>query len=221
MKYFEIIINADLPVTGKYPQVKGLKINFHEARASQWGIIRQWKSEDDIPDLNNFLFQKGSKLTDIVTNNFVNINSGIFISEKAKSVFDSFRINGTIYPVSIYEQDKKHSYNFLWYEIGGKSKTDWKASVFMEYQTIEEQYGEIIPIEDFEDYKMKGRKLDTEKDGWDIVLKTLKLKEYFDITPAFGIGLICNEKVKNAIEESHLTGFLFRQLDAEVVFEQS
>ena len=87
MKYYEIIIHADLPVTGKYPQVKDLKVDFHEARASQWGIISQWKSEDDIPDLNNFIFQKGSKLTDIVTNNFVNISSGVFISENTKSVF--------------------------------------------------------------------------------------------------------------------------------------
>lgn len=219
MKYFEIIIDADLPITGNYPQVKGLKIDFHEARASQWGKISEWKSDDDIPDLNNFLFQGGSKLTDIVTNNFVNITSGIFISEKAKAVFDSFIINGNFYPISIYERDKKHGYNFLWYEYGAKSKIDVKVSVFIEYQSIEELYGEIIPIEDYEDYKVKFRKLDAEKEEWDIIPKTLQFKEHFDITPAFGIGLICNEKVKNAIEENQLTGFLFNPLDAEIVFE--
>lgn len=219
MKYFELIIDADLPITGNYPQVKDLKIGFHEARASQWGKISEWKSDDDIPDLNNFLFQGGSKLTDIVTNNFVNITSGIFISEKAKAVFDSFIINGNFYPISIYERDKKHGYNFLRYEYGAKSKIDVKASVFIEYQSIEELYGEIIPIEDYEDYKVKFRKLDAEKEEWDIIPKTLQFKEHFDITPAFGIGLICNEKVKNAIEENKLTGFLFNPLDAEIVFE--
>lgn len=178
MKYFEIIIHADLPITGKYPQVKDLKINFHEARASQWGVISQWKTDDDIPDLNNFTFQKGSKLTDLVTNNFVNITSGIFISEKAKSVFDSFTVNGNFYPISIYELDKKHTYSFLWYENGSISKIDYKASVFIEYQSNEEQYGEIISIEDFEDYRVKVKKLYTEKEEWDIVPKALKFKEH-------------------------------------------
>lgn len=219
MKYYEIIVHADLPITGKYPQVKDLKIDFHEAKASQWGIISQWKSEDDIPDLNNFIFQKGSKLTDIVTNNFVNISSGIFISEKTKSVFDSFTVNGNFYPISIYEHDKKHKYNFLWYDYGAKNKIDYKASVFIEYQSIEERYGEIVRIEDFEDYKIKVKKLYTEKEEWDIVPKALQFKEYFDITPAFDISLICNEKVKNAIEENHLTGFLFKPVDIEISFK--
>lgn len=219
MKYYEIIIHADLPVTGKYPQVKDLKINFYEARASQWGIISQWKSEDDIPDLNNFIFQEGFKLTDIVTNNFVNISSGIFISEKAKSVFDSFIVNGNFYPISIYESDKKHKYNFLWYEYGAKNKIDYRESVFIEYDSMEERYGEVIPIEDFEDFKIKVKKLYTEKEEWDIVPKSLQFKEYFDITPAFDISLICNEEVKNAIEENHLTGFLFKPVDIEISFK--
>ena len=47
----------------------------------------------------------------------------------------------------------------------------------------------------------------------------LSSNEYFDMTPTFGIGLICNEKVKNAIEENKLTGFIFEQLDIEIVFE--
>lgn len=30
---------------------------------------------------------------------------------------------------------------------------------------------------------------------------------------------MCNENVKNAIEENHLTGFLFRELDIDIAFE--
>ncbi len=220
MEYFILTQNTDSKIIGKYPQVKELRIDFHAAKASQWGIISQWKSEDDIPDLNNFLLQTKSKLTDCLSTNFVTENYGLFISQKCKEVFNQFTINGSFYPSTIYEFDKKQAYVFLWYEYGAKSKIDCKASVFIEYQTIEEEYGEIVPIEDFEDYKVKFRKLYTEKEGWDIVPKVLKFKEYFDITPAFSIGLICNEKVKNAIEKSHLTGFLFKPLDVEIVFEK-
>lgn len=218
MKYFEIIINADLPVTGKYPQVKDLKINFHEARASQWAKINEWQKNDDLPDLDNFVFQKGSKLTDIVTNSFVNITSGIFISEKTKSVFNSFIINGNFYPITIYELDKKHGYNFLWYEIGGKSKINWKNSVFIEFNTIDSRYGSLVKVSNFEDYKIQYGKLREIKENWKFTPKSLIFKTYFDITPAFGIGLICNENVKKAIEENQLTGFLFKPIDVEIVF---
>lgn len=219
MKYYEIIIHSDLEVTGKYPQVKDLKINFHEAKASQWGKIREWKTDNDIPDLNNFVFQKNSKLTDIVTNNFVNITSGIFISKKAKSVFDSFNINGNFYPISIYELDKKHDYNFLWYEIGGKSQMNWKDSIFIEFNSFENKYGNVVKISDFENYKSQSSKLREIKKDWKLVPKLIIFRENFDITPVFGISLICNEKVKNAIEENHLTGFLFKPVDIEISFK--
>ena len=220
MKYFKITQNTDSKIIGNYPQVKDLKINFHEARASQWGKIDEWKSDDDIPDLNNFLLQPKSKLTDLISNSFVIVSDGLFISEKGKRVFENFKVNGNLYNATIYELEKKIPYDFLWYEYGAKSKIDCKASVFVEYESNKEHYGETLSIADFEDYKVKFRKLYTEKEGWDIVPKTLKFNEYFDITPAFGIGLICNENVKNAIEENHLTGFLFEPLDIEIVFKK-
>lgn len=220
MKYFKITQNTDSKIIGKYPQVKDLKISFHEARASQWGKIDEWKSDDDIPDLNNFLLQPKSKLTDCLSSDFVTENYGLFIAEKCKQIFKKFKINGNFYNAIIHESDKKNSYSFLWYEYGAISKIDFKTSVFVQYESNKEQYGETLSIDDFEDYKVKFRKLYTEKEGWDIVPKTLKFNEYFDVTPAFGIGLICNENVKNAIEENHLTGFDFRTIDIEIVFEK-
>ena len=219
MKYFKITQNTDSKIIGNYPQVKDLKINFHEARASQWGKIDEWKSDDDIPDLNNFLLQTKSKFTDCLSSDFVTENYGLFISEKCKQIFEKFTINGNFYGATIYDLDKKKLYNFLWYEYGAISKVDFKVSVFVEYESNKEQYGETLSIDDFEDYKVKFRKLYTEKEEWDIVPKTLKFNEYFDVTPAFGIGLICNENVKNTIEENHLTGFDFRTIDVEIVFD--
>lgn len=219
MKYFILTQNTNDDIIGKYPQVKDLKINFHEARASQWAKITQWKTDGDVPDLNNFILQTKSKFTDCLSSGFVVENHGLLISQRCKEIFEKFKVNGDFYNATIYRLDEKRSYNFLWYKSGAKSKINIKASVFIEYQSIEELYGETIPIEDYEDYKVKFRKLYAEKEKWDIVPKTLQFKEHFDITPAFRIGLICNEKVKNAIEENQLTGFLFNPLDVEIVFE--
>ncbi len=223
MKYYQIIIDADLPVIGKYPQVKELKIDFHKARASQWGIISQWKSEDDIPDLNNFVFQRGAKPTDVITNSFVGVTSGLFLSEKAKDVLAKFVINGSFYPMTIYQENENISYNFMWFKYKDLNEIVWNKSVFIEFYEItnHSKYGNITKIDDFEDYKFKIRKLRNDKveSGWTYVAKEMCLKGCFDITPAFGIGLICNENVKIAIEENHLSGFLFKQLDIEIVFD--
>lgn len=219
MKYFEIIQETDSKIIGKYPQVKELKIDFHKARASQWGKIRSWQTDDDIPDLNNFVLHYNSKLSDCVSNNYVVSANGLFISDKCHQIFESFKINGSCYPMTIFRRGTPHPYTFLWYEIGGKSKINWNDSYFIEFSTIEKEYGKTIKVLNFEDYKIQNRKLFEVKEHWSLTSTSLKFTEYFDITPAFGIGLICNEKVKNAIDENQLSGFDFRPIDVEILFE--
>lgn len=126
--------------------------------------------------------------------------------------------------MSIFRKDIPHPYRFLWYEYGAKSKIDFENSTFIEHNDIFDKAGEIISVKDFEDYKAKSRTLyDQKKErgevGWKLEPKVLKINEYSDMTPAFGIGLICNEKVKGAIEENKLTGFIFEQIDTEIIFE--
>ncbi|WP_347070156.1 hypothetical protein [Flavobacterium sp. WV_118_3] len=219
MKYFKIYQETDSKVIGKYPQVKELKIDFHQARASQWGIISQWKTEDDIPDLNNFVLHHNSRLSDCVSNNFVITSSGLFISEKCYQVFESFKVNGNFYPMTIFRRGTPHQYRFLCYEIEETSSIDWEHSDFIAFNSIEEEYGNTIKVINFEDFKIQNRKLFEAKEDWGLTPKSLKFTEYFDITPAFGIGLICNENVKNAIEENKLTGFVFGSIDVDIVFD--
>ncbi|MFC7348467.1 hypothetical protein ACFQO9_17245 [Chryseobacterium zhengzhouense] len=219
MKYFTLTQNTNEDIIGKYPQVKDLKINFHEARASQWAKITQWKTNEDVPDLNNFILQTKSKFTDCLSSGFVVENHGLFLSQRCKEIFEKFKINGNFYDAIVWGLDEKRSYDFLWYESGAKSKIDCKKSLFVEYLDAKELYGEVVPIDDFEDYKVKFRKIYMEKEGWSIVPKLLKFKEYFDLTPVFGVGVICNENVKNAIEENKLTGFDIRPLNVEIAFE--
>lgn len=221
MKYYCITQETDSKIIGRYPQVKELKIPFHEARASQWAKIDDWKTEDDVPELHHFALHYNSRLSDLVSNNFVIVSDGLFISEKCRQVLGSFKINGNLHPMTIFRKGTPHAYSFIWYEYGAKSKIDFKGSTFIEYNDMDDTKGNIIPIADAEDYKVKFRKLYDEKDNvhWDLVPTVLKIKEYFDMTPAFRIGLICNENVKNAIEENKLTGFIFEELAIEIVFE--
>lgn len=223
MKYFKITQNTDSKIIGKYPQVKDLKISFHEARASQWGKIDEWKSDDDIPDLNNFLLQPKSKLTDLISNSFVIVSDGLFISQESKEVFNQFIINGSFYPSTIYKLDEKFSYHFLKYEYGGLSNMIWEESEFIEYNINTLEFGNIVLVKNFEDYKEKVESLRTSKNDdialWNLFPKLIKFNKEYDMTPMFKYGLICNENVKNAIEENHLIGFLFEPLDIEIVFD--
>ncbi|MEO4005018.1 hypothetical protein [Flavobacterium sp. CAU 1735] len=223
MKYFKIIQNTDSKIIGKYPQVKDLKINFHEARASQWGKIDEWKSDDDIPDLNNFLLQTKSKFTDLISNSFIIVSDGIFISERCKEIFEKFKVNGNFYNATIYKLDEKLSYCFLKYEYGGLSNIIWEKSEFIEYNINTLEFGNIVLVKNFKDYKEKVDSLRISKNDdmalWNLFPKLIRINKKYDMTPMFKYGLICNENVKNAIEENHLTGFLFEPLEIGISFE--
>ncbi|MFC7348473.1 hypothetical protein ACFQO9_17275 [Chryseobacterium zhengzhouense] len=218
MKYYKVTQETNSEIIGRYPQLKGLKISFNEARASQWGKISQWKSEDDIPDLNNFLLQTKSKLTDNLSSEFVIMASGLFLSEKGRLVFEKFKFNGDFYSASVFYGEDRYEYNFLWYETGGTSNIEWKETIFSEYSPIMKTYGKQFSVDSFEEYKLRLNDFLEENEDWKFVPKLIVFKENFDITPAFGVGLICNEKVKNTIEENHLTGCLFEPVDAEISF---
>jgi hypothetical protein len=225
MKYFKITQNTDSKIIGKYPQVKDLKINFHEARASQWGKIDEWKSDDDIPDLNNFLLHPKSKLTDCLSNNFVFETSGLIMSSKCKQILDSFSVNGKFYTATVYKSDEEiyYDYYFLHYEMSSISKINFKKSSFIEYNISTLEVGNIVLVEDFEDYKEKVESLRVSKNDeialWDLFPKSIHLNHAYDLTPMFKLGLICNENIKKVIEENQLTGFDFRPIDVEILFE--
>lgn len=223
MKYFKITQNTDSKIIGKYPQVKDLKIDFHKARASQWGKIDEWKSDDDIPDLNNFLLQPKSKLTDLISNSFIIVSDGLFISQESKEVFNQFIINGNFYPSTIYKLDEKILYYFLKYEYGGLSNMIWEESEFIEYNINTLEFGNIVLVKNFEDYKEKVESLRISKNDdialWNLFPKLIKFNKKYDMTPMFKYGLICNENVKKAIEENQLTGFDFTPIDVEIVFD--
>ena len=56
----------------------------------------------------------------------------------------------------------------------------------------------------------------------DIVPKQIVLNQAVDFIPMFGIinsGVIISERLKNAIEDTGLEGFEFKELDYEVVVE--
>lgn len=224
MQYFKITQNTDSKIIGKYPQVKDLKINFHEARASQWGKIDEWKTEDDLPDLNNFILHNNSRLSDCISNNYVSTTDGLFISEKCHQILESFRINGSFHPMTIFRRETPHQYSFLWYEYGAKSKIDFNKSIFIEFNINTLEFGNTSTAENFEEYKKKVEQVREAKGDelavWNLFPKLIHFNERYDLTPMFKYGLICNEKVKNAIEENKLTGFDFRPIDVEIVFEK-
>ena len=185
------------------------------------GKISAWQTEADVPERHHFVVHCNSRLSDLVSNNFVIVSGGLFISEKCRQVLEPFTINGHCHPMTVFRDGTPHAYSFLWYEYGANSKIDFKGSTFIEYNDMDGTMGEIIPIADAEDYNVKFRKLYDEKEDvhWDWVPTVLKIKECFDMTPAFGIGLLCNEKVKNAIEANQLTGFIFEEPDIGIVLE--
>lgn len=219
MKYYEVQQNHNIDVIGCCPQVKELRIDFHKAKASQWGFISDWKSDDEIPDLNNFLFESKAKPTDLIDNTFMINPCGILVSERCASVFDKYLINGTKHPASIYHKTKKLPYFFYWFEYRSHSKINWSKTKFREVNKInlsKPEYGEEIIIKNFEDYKIKFREIRKKGVFWRLETNVLFLDKEYDLFSSFSHHLVCNENLKTAIELAELKGFDFKLTDLNV-----
>ena len=225
MQYYKIYQETDQAIIGKYPQLKELRIKPLDARIRQLGIISKWKTDDDVPELHQFNLGYRSKLTDSLTSDFTTNQYGLFLSEKAKSVFDQFNSNGKFYPATVYQRDVPHPYYFLKYEFGGRSHIDWKKSTFIEYHNSirDIRLGDEVQVADAEDYKVNAqavREKYSEELWWELFPKTITLTQPFDFTPLLSYFLICNERFKNAVEAARLTGFIFEAIDLEIEFNE-
>jgi hypothetical protein len=70
------------------------------------------------PDLDQFILNPRSKLTDSVSSSFILAVSGLIISKKFYEILNEFNVNGRFKSATIYSGKKKYEYYLLWYEYG-------------------------------------------------------------------------------------------------------
>jgi hypothetical protein len=225
MKYFQVIQETDNKIIGRHPQLKDLKIDFHKAKASQWAKVDSWKSEEDLPDLNQFLLNPKSKLTDSMSNNFILVSSGMIISKKLREIFEKFRIYGEVKTATIHAGKIKHEYYLQWYEYGTISKINWNISKFIEfyntYNKESQKYGDSVKLLDFEDYKVRFKNLLVRDGGslWNFFPQVLSFNDHpHDLVSAFHIGLIISEPLKFTLEENNITGLKYKEIESRIVW---
>ena len=220
MKYFRILLDTDEDLIGAYPQVNCLTVDYHDANASKFSNIEHWEKKSDIPKLDYFKTKYGALLIDVLTNSYVNLSDGLFLSEKCASIFSKFDlVQSNYYGAKIDFNGVIHEYFLLHYKSYIKN-INFSKSIFWKINTITKEPHQKIDLNSYNQFKsIDLNLLKTSDDGLFPTLLSINTK--FDLISLLGCtgDIIVSERLKNAIEEAKLTGFQFKDLDYEVVVE--
>lgn len=198
--YYRMRLSKESEIVGAYPQLdvpqKYFKIpNNFETLSSR---IFPEKS----PNLENFIFKRGSKLTDLLSSYLPDVDIGVFVNQKFKDLISNFYIkNSQFYNCSLIADNKKladqlaiNPYFFL-HVIYVNEIVDFSKSVFEDLKT-----NQMINIDKEEEmspflYPVK-----------------LLLKETPDLFRSpFNITLLVSESLKKAIEEANISGISLKE----------
>jgi len=193
-------LSTESEIVGAYPQLdvpqKYFKIpNNFETLSSR---IFPEKS----PNLENFIFKRGSKLTDLLSSYLPDLDIGVFVNQKFKDLISNFYVkNSQFYNCSLIADDKKladqvaiNPYFFL-HVIHVNEIVDFSKSVFEDLKT-----NQMINIDKEEEmspflYPVK-----------------LLLKETPDLFRSpFNIALLVSESLKKAMKEANISGVWFEE----------
>lgn len=193
-------LSTESEIVGAYPQLdvpqKYFKIpNNFETLSSR---IFPEKS----PNLENFIFKRGSKLMDLLSSYLPDLDIGVFVNQKFKDLISNFYVKSSqFYNCSLIADDKKladqlavNPYFFL-HVIHVNEIVDFSKSVFEDLKT-----NQMINIDKEEEmspflYPVK-----------------LLLKETPDLFRSpFNIAFLVSESLKKAMEEANISGVWFEE----------
>jgi hypothetical protein len=218
MKYFIIKDSLNQKIVGHdYPQVhKFIKGYNEEGEHSLYSLYEYEESFPDyVPDLDGFMLAGYAKLTDFVSSSFS--SNILIISPNARSLMSQFHLcSHRFYPLGLYKRGIKHDYFLFLYLSDYSDFVDYNQTTFMEYYTkiqMEPRPIRIISKNDF----ISKRELLNNKDGFSHTIRADKIVmaesfnkdlDFFSISWVDGKTYV-SERLKNAIEDSGLTGWEF------------
>jgi hypothetical protein len=147
------------------------------------------------------------------------IITGWYISDDFKMLLETFKIAPKyhFYETRLLYKGKKLKYWIFQFPIEPLKNIDFEKSKFY---YIENKIVQKIEIKSQDEFMHQRRELLL---GYNIDLECSKIcfKDKFDIIYNLPCGdILCSEKLKTAIETMKLEGFLFSELDYEVLVEK-
>lgn len=198
--YYKMRLSTESKIVGTWPQLDVPKKYFKVP--NNFEILSSRSFPEKSPNLENFIFKSGTKVTDILSSYLPDLDIGVFVNQKFKDLISNFYIkNFQFYNCSLMAADNKiaeqlaeNPYFFL-HIIHGNEILDFSQSIFENLKT-----NQMVVIDSEE-----------EVSPFLFPIK-LFLKETPDLFRSpFNIALLVSESLKKTIEESNITGIWFEE----------
>ncbi len=198
--YYRMRLSTESEIVGTWPQLDVPKNYFKVA--NNFEIMSSRSFSEKSPNLENFIFKRGSKLTDLLSSYLPDLDIGVFVNQKFKDLIANFYVkNFQFFNCSLIAADKKNleqlaenPYFFL-HIIHANEILDFRKSVFKDLKT-----SEMISVDNEEQRSPFLRPV------------KLFLKETPDLFRSpFNIAILVSESLKQAIEEATISGVWFEE----------
>ena len=208
MNYYRIKNDLETKVVGrKYPQLECNNLVYAHAIPSYGPCKMRFNL--------SFNLVKGAKLTDVLKTLAISA-SGFVISERLKMLLESYKLERHEFiPVDIISKDQTYNYYFLhFYGLDMVHCLDYQQSIFHITEFEIEDLG-TMKFDSYESYQKYMKENDKD---YSIMthLEHLVLKEEFkDLdffsVPQFYHEMFVSERLKQCLEDNHITGFSFEE----------
>lgn len=225
IKFFEITYSVDEKISGCESQIN----NFFEKSNLTKQVIDLYQDnrkntfiDDQIINLHNFSMDKKSKLTDILSSDYLKLD-GFFISKKLREIIEKTIVyKFKILDTTLYKKGEKIG-NYFFFNVINTDNIDYKKSSFRVDASLVNwrDGGREIEINNEEELFSKAWEVIMDDPTMKILPKKAILKEYVDIIKfANSSSIYCSEHLKKKIEEEKLTGVVFEDTDIEFYLDQ-
>lgn len=202
---------------GHYPQCNGVAKPYNfRAAYSIWKIDYSKPIDFDIR-IPPFKLYNQAKWTDYITSNAFKSGASILCTSTFFSLLQQFKLPSyQQYNTQIEKENVKKGYNFIYFSEIHNHYVDFEKSTFYVRYVFNKdrpQNRQLIRFQSIEDYNRKEQKLyQLAKGKQSFMYHQLFFKKnmiQFDLFRLYGFyqGLIISERLKNALNESSLTGF--------------
>ena len=208
MKYYRIENDVESKAVGrKYPQLECNTLGYAHA----------------IPDFGpskikynlSFNLVKGTKLTDALSTTAISA-SGFIISKRLRTLLESYKLERHEFiPVEIIDGKQTHNYYFLhFYGLDMVHCLDYQQS---EFHIIKWGFQDL-GTKKFDSYESYQNYMKEFNEEYSLIahLDCVVLKEEFNDLdvfsfPYFGNEVFISERLKQCLEDNHITGFSFEE----------
>lgn len=207
IKYFKLTIETDRKKVGEYPQVDIVK-NIPKDIYDDFSNLSVEFFPDNPPDLNYFCFKREAKITDLISNGYIDLSTGLFINERLKSIVDQYKLFNVQYYEANIKKDQKIYLYFYLHILESNEYIDFPQSIFGVGDPLGRPQGPTFKVNDLFGLteKMNGF---VANNNFDYVIPlSIFLKQKIDLVRVpFEPSLFISEELITRFIKDKITGF--------------